>query len=145
MIRESAITFLFRFIFRTFSFSHFSFHLCLFLLFLTAIDLVMCVSVRNIDVSLWQVYSCLSFGDALAFFTLRCFLTSGNVFLYYTLRTMLIQVWRYRKTLCLFVCLFICHFVPENFQKIKIQKNIVMCCWLSMITLQLWFVCHWLV
>jgi hypothetical protein len=45
MIGESAVTFLFHFIFRTFSFSHFSFHLCLFLLFLTAIDLVMCVSV----------------------------------------------------------------------------------------------------
>jgi len=52
MIGESAVTFLFHFIFRTFSFSRFSFHLCLFVLFLTAIDLVMCVSVRNIDVSL---------------------------------------------------------------------------------------------
>jgi hypothetical protein len=52
MIGESAVTFLFHFIFRTFSFSRFSFHFCLFLLFLTAIDLVMCVSVRNIAVSL---------------------------------------------------------------------------------------------
>jgi len=47
MIEESAVIFLFHFIFLTFSFSQFSFHLCLFLLFLTAIDLVMCVSVRN--------------------------------------------------------------------------------------------------
>jgi hypothetical protein len=52
MIGESAVTFLSHFIFRTFSFSRFSFHLCLFLLFLTEIDLVMCVSVRNIAISL---------------------------------------------------------------------------------------------
>jgi hypothetical protein len=52
MIGKSAVTLLFHFIFCTFSFSCFSFHLCLFLLFLAAIDLVMCVSVRNIDVSL---------------------------------------------------------------------------------------------
>jgi len=39
-------------IFRTFYFSHFSLHFCLFLLFLTVNDLVMCVSVGNIDVSL---------------------------------------------------------------------------------------------
>jgi hypothetical protein len=52
MIGESAVTFLLHFIFRTFSFSHFSFHLCLFLLFLTTVDLVMYVSMRNIVVSL---------------------------------------------------------------------------------------------
>jgi hypothetical protein len=52
MTRKSAVTFLLHLILCTFSFSHFSFHLCLFLLFLTAIDLVMCVSVRNIAVSL---------------------------------------------------------------------------------------------
>jgi hypothetical protein len=52
MIEESVVTLLFHFIFLTISFSHFSFHLCLFLLFLTAIDLVMCVFVRNITVSL---------------------------------------------------------------------------------------------
>jgi hypothetical protein len=52
MIGESAVTFLLHFIFHTFSFSYFSFHLCLFLLFLTGIDHVMCVSVRNIVVSL---------------------------------------------------------------------------------------------
>jgi hypothetical protein len=52
MIMESAVTFLFHFIFSTFSLSYFSFHLCLFLLFLTAIDLMMCVSVRNTAVSL---------------------------------------------------------------------------------------------
>jgi hypothetical protein len=52
MIGESVVTFPFHFIFRTFSFSRFSFHLCLFLLFLIAIDLVRCVSMRNIDVSL---------------------------------------------------------------------------------------------
>jgi hypothetical protein len=40
------------FIFHTFSFNRFSFHLCLFLLLLIAIDLVMCVSARNIVVSL---------------------------------------------------------------------------------------------
>jgi len=52
LIEESVVTFLFHFIFRTFSFSCFSFHLCLFLLFLTTIYLVICVSVRNIVVSL---------------------------------------------------------------------------------------------
>jgi hypothetical protein len=50
MIGESAVSLLFHFVFCTFSFSRFSFHLCLFLLFLTAIDLLICVSVRNIVV-----------------------------------------------------------------------------------------------
>jgi len=52
MIGESAVSLLLHFIFLTFSFSHFSFHLCLFLLILIAVDLVMCVSMRNIAVSL---------------------------------------------------------------------------------------------
>jgi hypothetical protein len=52
MIGESAVTLLLHFIFRSFSYSSFSFHLCLFLLFLTGIDLVMCVSLRNITASL---------------------------------------------------------------------------------------------
>jgi hypothetical protein len=108
------------FMFHTFSFSCFSLHLCLFLLFLTAIDLVMCVSMRNIAVSLWQVCSCLSLRDALGFFTLWCFLTSSNVFLYYTLRTMCnssLGVWKNTLSVCLFI--FICPFCSKKKKKRK--------------------------
>jgi len=115
MIRGSGVTFLLHFIFRTFPFSHFSFHLCLFLLFLTAIDLVMCAFVRNIVVILWQECSCLSLGDALAFFTPWYFITPGNVFLYYTLWTKYnssLGVWKNTMSIC---WLFICPFVLEIF------------------------------
>jgi hypothetical protein len=56
MIGECVVTYLFHFIFRTFCFCFFLFYFCLFFffffLFLTAIDLVMCVPVRNIAFSL---------------------------------------------------------------------------------------------
>jgi len=123
--RRNAVTFLFHFIFCTFSFSRFSFHLCLFLLFLTAIDLVICVSVRNFAVSLWQVCSCLSLEDALAFshFDVSLLLV---MYLYTThWGQCVIQVWGYEKTLCPFVCLFLVAFLSRNFWK---EKKIVLCC-----------------
>jgi hypothetical protein len=143
MIRESAVTFLFHLIFHTFSFTLFSFHLCLFLLFLIAINLMMCVFVRNFAVSLWQMCSCLSLGDALAFFTPWYFLAPYNLFLYYTLWTMCdssLGVWKHNLSVCLFI--FICLFY---YSKKIIKNKIVRCCWLSMITSQLWFAYHWFV
>jgi hypothetical protein len=80
----------------------------------------------NIAVSLWQVCSCLSLGDALTFFTLWCFLIPGNVFLYYTLWTMCdssLGVWK-KHSVCLFVYFFClifysCLFVLKILQKKK--------------------------
>jgi len=94
------------------------FILFLAILFLTTINLLILISVKNFVVSLWQVCSCLSLADALAFFTLWCFLTPGNVFLYYTLWTMCdssLGVWKNTLSVCLFI--FSCLFVLKTLKK----------------------------
>jgi len=131
------------FMFHTFSFSCFSLHLCLFLLFLTAIDLVMCVSVRNIVLSLWQVCSCLSLGDALPFSHFDDSLLLVMYFYITHWGQCVIQVWGYGKILCLFVYLFL--FVLFVLKRKKREKRNSVMFLIEHDYIALWFAYHWFV
>jgi hypothetical protein len=88
----------------------------------------MFVSMRNVAVSFsWQVFWCLSLGDALTFHT-SMFPYFCNVFLHYTLRTMCnssLGVWKNILSFCWFVCLFIIayFFFKKKIFVVKFELN----------------------
>jgi hypothetical protein len=103
-------------------FSFFILVLVILFSFLTAINLMMLIFVRKFCYKFSLTGALVfKFGGRPAFFTPRCFLPSGNVFLYYTLRTMCnSSLWVWKDTIYLFV--LICLFVFNMFVKKKKKK-----------------------
>ena len=144
MIGKSTITFLFQFIFRTSIHDFFFFFRFISCIFWQQ-SIFWCLFLwQNIAVNFLIGVLVFKFGGCPTFFTLRYFLPSSNVFLYYKLGTMCnnssLGVWKETLSVIIF---FFCLFVSITFQKKK-KTKIMLCCCKVWVKLQLWFAFNWL-